>query len=74
MSLPSGDAIEIEERTPREVTHVGGVQITPDGIGILNTAFDVTPHQYVTAIITERGVAREPYTQSLGEIMEAVSV
>ncbi len=68
MALPSGDAIPIEERRGDEVTHVGGVRIAPEGIEALNVAFDVTPHQYVTAIITERGVIREPYLESLREL------
>ncbi|MCI0439334.1 MAG: S-methyl-5-thioribose-1-phosphate isomerase [Chloroflexi bacterium] len=65
MSLPSGDAIPIEERRADEVTHIGDVRIAPEGISALNVAFDVTPHQYVTAIITEKGVVREPYLESL---------
>ncbi len=65
LTLPSGDHIPIEERHRREVTHVFGQQIAPDGIGIQNPAFDVTPNRYVTAIITEKGVARAPYTESL---------
>ena len=70
LSLPSGDSIIIEERPPQEVTHLGGVRIMPEGIGVLNIAFDVTPHQYVTAIITEKGVAREPYAQELRRSVE----
>ena len=70
LSLPSGDSITIEERPPEEVTHLGGVRITPEGTGVLNPAFDVTPHQYVTATITEKGVVREPYAQQLRQIME----
>jgi len=61
----SGDLIPIEQRSAREVTHVNGVQVTPDGVGIENPAFDVTPAKYVTAIITERGVLRAPYTESI---------
>jgi methylthioribose-1-phosphate isomerase len=68
----TGDAIPIEERSPVEVTHHGGKQLTPDGVGICNPAFDVTPANYVTAIITERGVVRAPYTESLKE-MEMVA-
>ncbi|MGD0920808.1 MAG: S-methyl-5-thioribose-1-phosphate isomerase, partial [Terriglobia bacterium] len=55
----------IEERSPREVTHWAGVPTAPEGIEARHPAFDVTPHRYVTAIITERGIAREPYVQSL---------
>jgi methylthioribose-1-phosphate isomerase len=65
LTLPTGDHIPIEERHPREVTHVFGQQIAPEGISIQNPAFDVTPNRYVTAIITEKGVARAPYTESL---------
>jgi methylthioribose-1-phosphate isomerase len=61
----SGDLIPIEQRSAREVTHVNGVQVTPDGVAIENPAFDVTPAKYVTAIITERGVLRAPYTESI---------
>ncbi|HCC58185.1 MAG TPA: S-methyl-5-thioribose-1-phosphate isomerase, partial [Solibacterales bacterium] len=65
LSLASGDEIPIEQRHRNEVTHVFGVQVAPEGIGIENPAFDVTPHRYVTAIITEKGVARAPFGESL---------
>lgn len=65
LSLASGDEIPIEERSPREVTRLSGVPIAPEGVQARHPAFDVTPHRYVTAIITERGVAREPYTESI---------
>ena len=65
LTLTSGDEIPIEQRSPDEVTHVFGVQVAPEGVAVENPAFDVTPHRYVTAIITERGVARPPYTESL---------
>jgi methylthioribose-1-phosphate isomerase len=71
-ATPTGDAIPIEERPAIEVTHHGGKQLTPHGVGICNPAFDVTPAKYVTAIITERGVLRAPYTESLRE-MEVVA-
>ncbi|MDE3188860.1 MAG: S-methyl-5-thioribose-1-phosphate isomerase [Acidobacteriota bacterium] len=64
-ATPTGDAIPIEERSPVEVTHHGGKQLTPNGVGICNPAFDVTPARYVTAIITERGVLRAPYDESI---------
>lgn len=64
-ATPTGDAIPIEERNAVEVTHHGGRQLTPHGVGICNPAFDVTPAKYVTAIITERGVLRAPYAESL---------
>lgn len=57
----TGDSIPIEQRSPKEVTHHAGKQLTPDGVGVENPAFDVTPARYVTAIITERGVFRPPY-------------
>ncbi len=65
LSLASGDQIPIEERPGIEVTHVGGLPLAPDGTSVRNPAFDVTPNRYVTGIITERGVARAPYTESL---------
>lgn len=61
----SGDLIPIEERAAREVTHVNGRQVTPDGVGIANPAFDVTPAKYITAIITERGILRAPFTDNI---------
>ena len=68
METATGDAIPIEERNQVEVTHHGGKQLTPHGVGICNPAFDVTPAKYVTAIITERGVLRAPYAESLREM------
>jgi methylthioribose-1-phosphate isomerase len=68
LSCKNGEAIPIEERSPRELTHVLDRQIAPSGVRIVNPAFDVTPHQLVTAIITERGVARPPYTRSLARL------
>ena len=64
----TGEEIPIEERNAREVTHHGGKQLTPHGVGICNPAFDVTPAKYVTAIITERGVLRSPYSESLAAL------
>lgn len=68
LSLASGDEIPIEERPAEEVTHVFGVRVAPEGVAVRNPAFDVTPHRYVTAIITERGVAQPPYAESLARI------
>jgi methylthioribose-1-phosphate isomerase len=65
LETPDGSKIPIEQRAATEVTHMAGRQIAPDGVGVENPAFDVTPHKYVSAIITERGVARAPYTESL---------
>jgi methylthioribose-1-phosphate isomerase len=69
LSLNSGDEIPIEERGPEEVTHIRGVLIAPEGVRAANPAFDVTPHIYITAIITERGIIRAPYTQGLRAIV-----
>lgn len=65
MTTPTGDQIPIEERAAREVTHFNQRQITPANAEISNPAFDVTPAKYVTAIITERGILRAPYGESL---------
>ena len=65
LELASGDQIPIEQRAASEVTHVFGVPVAPEGTAVENPAFDVTPNRYVTAIITERGVARAPYGESL---------
>ncbi len=65
MSLASGEQIPIEERSSAEVTHLAGVAIGPAGVEARHPAFDVTPQRYITAIITERGVARAPYTETL---------
>lgn len=73
LDTPAGDAIPIEERSAKEVTHHAGKQLTPHGVGIENPAFDVTPAKYITAIITERGVLRAPYAESLKEGLEATA-
>jgi len=65
LSTPDGSTIPIEERDPREVTHVGSIRMAPEGATVWNPAFDVTPHDLVAAIITDRGVCRPPYTESL---------
>lgn len=70
LTLNSGDQIPIEQRTAREVTHVHGVPVAPDDIAVANPAFDVTPNRYVTAIVTERGVARAPYLESLAKLVK----
>ncbi|HTM02806.1 MAG TPA: S-methyl-5-thioribose-1-phosphate isomerase [Vicinamibacterales bacterium] len=69
LKTPDGSAIPIEERNDREVTHVGSSRLTPEGARIRNPAFDVTPSKYVTAIITERGIARAPYDESLARLV-----
>ena len=68
LTLPDGTHIPIEERTAAEVTHIQGVQVAPEGTSVRNPAFDVTPNRYVTAIITEQGVARAPFTESLRQL------
>jgi methylthioribose-1-phosphate isomerase len=73
MSVRSGDEIPIEERSAAEVTHLAGAPIAPEGVPARHPAFDVTPHRYVTAIITERGIARDPYTESLKALFSAES-
>ena len=70
LSIPSGEHIPIEERAAEEVTHIQGVRIAPD-VAVANPAFDVTPARLITAIITERGVARAPYNDSLHRLMDA---
>ncbi len=69
LSLDSGGAIPIEQRAAEEVTHLFGQRIAPEGTVVENPAFDVTPARYVTAIITEKGVARAPYEQSLRKLV-----
>ena len=65
---PAGGQIPIEERNGREVTHVGASRLTPEGARIRNPAFDVTPAKYVTAIVTERGIAWPPFATSLADL------
>ncbi|MFC1952211.1 S-methyl-5-thioribose-1-phosphate isomerase [Chloroflexota bacterium] len=67
-SLPSGDEIPIEQRSPDEVTHIQGVSIAPEGVEAQNPAFDVTPHRYITAIITERGIIKEPFGEGIKKL------
>jgi len=70
LTLECGDSSPIEQRSPEEVTHVFGVPVAPENIAVENPAFDVTPARYVTAIISERGVARAPYEESLRRLAE----
>ena len=65
LATPDGSKIPIEQRSALEVTHIAGKQMVPEGVGVENPAFDVTPAKYIAAIITERGVARAPYEESL---------
>jgi methylthioribose-1-phosphate isomerase len=71
LTLATGEEIPIEERDTREVTHMRDYQLAPDGIEVQNFAFDVTPNELITAIITDKGVARTPYTESLRKMIEA---
>jgi methylthioribose-1-phosphate isomerase len=68
-SLASGADIPIEQRSPSEVTHIQGIAIAPEGIDAANPAFDVTPHPYITAIITESGIIRQPYGEGIRKIL-----
>jgi methylthioribose-1-phosphate isomerase len=70
LATPDGDHIPIEERSMREVTHLGSSQLAPDGALVWNPAFDVTPHHFISGIITERGIFRPPYTESLKRAFE----
>jgi methylthioribose-1-phosphate isomerase len=74
METPDGSKIPIEQRNPREVTHIGGRQMVPEGVEVENPAFDVTPAKYVTAIVTERGIARPPYEQALRRLAGETTV
>jgi len=69
LETPDGSQIPIEQRNAKEVTHIAGKQMVPEGVAIENPAFDVTPAKYVAAIITERGIARAPYDASLRKLV-----
>ena len=71
-STADGGGIPIEERSDREVTHVGTARLTPEGARVRNPAFDVTPAKYVTEIVTEQGIARPPYSESLAALKQVV--
>lgn len=70
LNCPTGDEIPIEERNIREITHVKDIQLAPEGIGVANPAFDVTPNDLIAGIVTEKGVARPPYIESLKNLFE----
>jgi len=74
LDTPDGSKIPIEQRDPAEVTHIAGKAIAPEGVQVENPAFDVTPAKYVVAIITERGIARAPYAESLKNLAETSQV
>jgi methylthioribose-1-phosphate isomerase len=73
MECPDGSQIPIEQRNGKEVTHIAGRQMVPDGVAVENPAFDVTPAKYVSAIITERGIAKAPYQDSLRQLAQVES-
>ncbi|MBK9706581.1 MAG: S-methyl-5-thioribose-1-phosphate isomerase [Acidobacteria bacterium] len=70
LNIETGEQIPIEERSELEVSHIKGIQLSPDGISIANPAFDVTPNRYISAIITEKGIARPPFKESLKKLAE----
>jgi methylthioribose-1-phosphate isomerase len=74
LNTPDGSRIPIEQRNPREVTHIAGKQMVPDGTDVENPAFDVTPAKYVSAIVTEQGIARAPFANSLRKLAGKVAV
>jgi len=74
LKTPDGSQIPIEERNSREVTHVGSNQLAPEGAHVWNPAFDVTPHNLIAGIITEKGIFRAPYTESLASAFAVTSV
>ena len=73
LNTPDGSRIPIEQRNPREVTHIAGKQMVPDGTDVENPAFDVTPAKYVSAIVTEKGIARAPFANSLRKLAGKVA-
>jgi methylthioribose-1-phosphate isomerase len=74
LETPDSSKIPIEQRNAREVTHIAGKQMVPDGVEVENPAFDVTPAKYVTAIVTERGIVKAPYGESLARLAEEAAV
>jgi methylthioribose-1-phosphate isomerase len=73
ISLRSGDEIPIEERRPAEVTCIQGISVAPEGVAAANPAFDITPHRYITAIVTDKGIAKKPYTYGIKAILRKAS-
>jgi methylthioribose-1-phosphate isomerase len=71
LTTPDGGHIPIEERDPKEVREIRGIAIAPAGVNVANPAFDVTPSRYVSAIITDRGIARPPFGESLRELVKS---
>lgn len=70
LNCSTGSQIPIEQRSNREITHIKDIQLAPDGVEVSNPAFDITPSEYVSAIITEKGIARAPYRESLRKLFE----
>ncbi len=73
LATADGSGIPIEQRDSKEVTHIAGQQMVPDGVEVENPAFDVTPARYITAIITERGIAQAPFQESLRRLADATA-
>lgn len=73
LAVPDGDSIPIEERDPREVTHIAGKCIAAPGVRVANPAFDVTPHRYISSIITEKGIVSAPYRKKLSRLFRSPS-
>jgi len=71
MDTPDGAKIPIEQRSMQEITHIAGKAIAPEGVAVENPAFDVTPASYITCIVTERGIVRQPYAESLAKLAAA---
>jgi methylthioribose-1-phosphate isomerase len=72
--VPTGEAIPIEERDIEEVTHIGGQRIMPEGVVVANPAFDVTPHQLIKRIISERAVLQAPYDKGIATLFAQATV
>ena len=70
LTIPSGEGIPIETRGKEEVIYVDGSAVAPEDSEVYNPAFDVTPHQYITAIVTEKGICYPPFTESLKKLFE----
>jgi methylthioribose-1-phosphate isomerase len=68
LTLASGDLIPVEERSPREISHLGEKEIGPSGVRVANPAFDITPSKYVTAIITEKGIIKPPFKTEIKKV------
>ena len=74
LNTPNGSSIPIEERHAKELTHVGTMRTVPEGVGVWNPAFDITPHHLITGIITDRGICRKPFSESLDKVFHGKDV